>query len=492
MFIENIFKTLSKSDKREFLLFLDRKKRKANRKDIQVCEALMQNKVPKIENNNNYHAIRNRIKKELIIFIFLKQIENDVTGESELLNEINLCRFLFNNQLEKQGWSYLNKTLKKAEDAQNHSVLYTIYLLMLAFSHTNTELDVYAIIDKKNKLKAYLDREEKLTDTLAIARYKLNNFRINTQEQSLTNLIDSIKKDIDVNHPSFYLHPKQVCNYLELIRGSLLYNRDIRPLAPIAEELYIKTKESNGFSKYTTEYKLRILYILSHALYRNQKLEKSFAYLQEMEDTLEKVNNRSFNHYYAKIVALKSSIYFLKGELNNASKVIEEFLESETTIALKDELNLKLNLLTYYSYNKEYKKANRFFIQMHHSDGWYRRIMGQEWVFKKNAIEMLLQFEMGKDDIALNRINSIIKNNKELVQLPQYKDIILFLKLFKKYIEDPSQVSKEDLLKVSSNQSIVSVDKEIKKTAFYSWFLAKVKERSPYDELMDNIANIRI
>lgn len=492
MFIEKIFKTLSKSEKKEFILFLDRKKRKANRKDIQVCEALMNNLKPKVDNANNYHAVRNRIKKELILFIYLKQIETDVTKESEILNEINLCRFLFNNKLEKEAWSYLLKVEKKASKIKNYQNSYTIYLLMLEFSHTDESIDINQIIEQKKEAKAYIDREEKLIDTLAIARRKIQLFKTSAETQSLVLLIENIKKDIDINHPSFYLLPKQVCNYLELIRGSLLYNRDIRKLEPIAIDLYKTTKEQGGFTSHTLEYQLRILYILSHALYRNQKLDTCLEYIQEIETTLNTYNLSRYNHYFAKTVALKSSIYFLTGKIDKAILVIEQFLTNEITISTEDELNLKLNLLTYYSYHKEYRKANRFFIQMHHSDGWYKKLMGQEWIFKKNSIEMLLHFEMGKDDIALNRINSIIKANNDLTELSQYKDIIYFLKLFKKYIEDPTTVVEKDLLTISNKSNVVSIDNEIKKTAFYSWFLAKVKNKDPYEFLLSTIKDIGV
>ncbi|MCT4581804.1 MAG: hypothetical protein N4A35_10330 [Flavobacteriales bacterium] len=492
MFIEKIFNTLSKSEKKEFLLFLDRKKRKANRKDIQVCEALINNVKPKIEKANNYHAIRNRIKKELILFTYLKQVETDTTKESEILNEINLCRFLFNNQLEKEAWSYLAKVEKKAVEIKNYKNLYAIYILMLEFSHTNHTINLNALIAKKNAIKVNLDQEELLIDTLAIARKRLQLFKTTVATQSLASLIEEIQEDININHPSFYQHPKQVCNYLELVRGSLLYNRDIRKLEPIALNLYRTTQQQNSFTIHTLEYQLRILYILSHSLYRNQKLKESLVYINELESALKAYNLAQYKFYFAKTIALKSSIFFLSNQLNNAIQIIEDYLETTPKISNVDELNLKLNLLTYYSYHKAYKKANKFFIQMHHSDGWYKKIMGQEWVFKKNSIEMLLQLEMGKDDIALNRINSIIKNNTELVELPQYKDIIYFLKLFKKYIEDPTSVQEKNLLTISKKSNVVSVDNEIKKTAFYSWFLAKVKQQDPYLFLLNTIKEIKI
>jgi len=484
MFIEKIFKTLSKTDKKEFLLFLDRKKRKDNRKDITVSKALMSDMSPKIDNANNYHAIRNRIKKELIVFLFLKQIENDNTGESELLNEINLCRFLFDNQLEKEAWSYLLKVEKKALKIQNHKGLYATYMLMLEYTYSNEYIDITEVIDKKNKIKSYLDNEEKLIDTLAIVRNKLHQFKVEAKTQSLTNLIEDFKSKIDLNHPSFYQYPKQVCNYLELVRGSLLYNRDVRQLEPIAMDLYNKIIAQGSFTKHNVSYKIKILYILCHALYRNYKFKECLTYLNEIETTLNNVKQVHLSHYYAKTASLKSSIYFLSNKIGQAIETLEVFFNSKNNINTKDDLNLKLSLLTYYAYNKEYRKANRFFIQMHHSNGWYKKLMGQEWVFKKNSIEMLLQFEMGKDDIALNRINTIIKNNKDLTALPQYKDVIYFLKLFKKYIEDPMSISANDLLQVSNDDTIESADNEIKKTAFYSWFMAKVQDKDPYVVLM--------
>jgi hypothetical protein len=361
---------------------------------------------------------------------------------------------------------------------------------MLEFSHTDNSLNVQRLIEQKNEAKSYLDREEKLIDTLAIARNKIQQFKTTAQSQSLVSLIKETKKEINTNHPSFYLHPKQVANYLDLIRGSLLYNRDIRELEPIAIELYNRTKEKGGFSVYTLEHQLRILYLLSHSLYRNQKLEDCLVYIEETEALLIKSGQARFHHYFAKTTALKSSIYFLTNQLTKSINVIEEFLNDSLKITKEDELNLKLNLLTYYAYDKQYKTANRFLIQMHHSDGWYRKLMGQEWLFKKNSIEMLLYFEMGKDDIALNRINSIIKANNDLTELSQYKGVVYYLKLFKNYIEDPTRVTESDLLTISNKSNVVSLDNEIKKTAFYSWFLAKVKNEDPYECLLHTIKNI--
>ena len=488
MFIEKIFKTLSTTEKKEFLLFLDRKKRKANRKDIQICKSLMSNIKPSIENANNYHAIRNRIKKELIIFIHFKQVEKDTTKESELENEINLCRFLFKHHLENEAWNHLLKLEKRATEINNYRSIYRINLLMLEFSHTNESIDIYALINKKNELKILIDKEESLLDTLAIARNKLKLFKTNAKTQSLITLIDKIKNEIDINHPSFYNNPKQVLYYLELIRGSLLYNRDIRELEPIAIELYNKT----SFTSYTVEYELRILYIIAHALYRNQKLQLCLKYTAKIEALLKICNTSRFNFYYSKTIALKTSVQFLTNEINTAIHTTEKFLNSKITITKEDELNLKLNLLTFLAYNKDYKTANRFFIQMHHSDNWYKKLMGKEWVFKKNSIEMLLQFEMGKDDIALNRLNNILKTTKELTILPQYKDVIYFLNLFKQYIENPTTVSESDLLAIFKKENVISEDNEIKKSAFYNWFLAKLRQKDPYEFLLSSIKELAV
>lgn len=492
MFIENILKKFSKTEKREFILFLDRKKRKDNRKDIQVMEELMNNFKPKVENANNYHAIRNRIKKELILFIYLKQIETDTTKESEIINEVNLCRYLFNKQLVKEAWEHLLKAEKKAENLKSYKNSYSIYILMLEFSYTDESINIDEIILKKNEAKKQLDQEEKLIDSLASARRKIQLFKTNAEKQSLVHLIKEIKNNIDTNHPDFYLHPKQVCNYLELIRGSFLYNRDIRTLEPIAIDLYNKTAQQKSFSSSTVAYELRILYIIAHVLYRNQKLNESLTYCIKIEKIVTETTGTSYDYYFAKTAALKSSICFLTGKIKEAISIIEEFYTKNLSPILEDDLNLKLTLLTYYAYHKEYKKANQFFSQLNRSDGWYKKRMGQEWVFKKNSIEMLLHFEMGKDDIALNRINSIISLNYELTELKQYKDIIYFLKLFKKYIKDPTSVVASDLLALSSKSNVISADNEIKKTAFYTWFLAKVKNKDPYEFLLNTVQEIEV
>ena len=487
MFIESVFNLLPNSDKKEFIQFLDRKKRKANRKDIDVCNALMNGKEPKFEIANNYHAIRNRIKKDLIKFMSLKQMDNDITETSELINEIGLCRFLLENKLTKIAWGYLIKVENKAIKSKNYLALNNLYTLMLEYASSEFAYEVSEILEKKKEAKDFIEFEEEFLIHLALAKNKLYNLKTSLSSDTKSASIKDLKRLLKKYEEHIYEHPKQVCNYLETLRNTYLLARDLSSIEDIALRLYNNTNKAAGFTKNTHQYKLRMLYIVCHSLYRNKKFKECLQYLNEFKTSIAQYNQSQFDYYYSKIAAFKSAIHFITGNLGEAILTIEKFFENNPKTSVKDNLNLHLSLITFYAYNNEYRKANRIFINFHHTDKWCEKKMGKEWVIRKNLIEMLIQYEMGKDDIALNRINSIIKSSKELFKLNQYQDVAGYLILFKKYIEDQTSVTITDLENAISAQKGDNLDEEVKKISFYCWFKARVSNKDFYKTLMEQL-----
>ena len=111
--------------------------------------------------------------------------------------------------------------------------------------------------------------------------------------------------------------------------------------------------------------------------------------------------------------------------------------------------------------------------------------MGKEWVIRKNMIELLVQYELGNDDIALNRITSLIKWSKNVMDKNEMQDAKWYLTLFKRHIQDPTSVSIEDLERyLKLNTAADSFDDEIKKLSFYCWLESKISGKNFYETLM--------
>ena len=157
-----------------------------------------------------------------------------------------------------------------------------------------------------------------------------------------------------------------------------------------------------------------------------------------------------------------------------------------------EQLNLKINLTVYYSYQQLYKKANRILQTLNHSDNWLEKKMGIEWVLKKSLIEIMLQFELGNIDIVLNRIRSFEHNFEDLFNHPTYKRVSVFTKMIKTTIDTPEIMqSKVFIEEVKSTLVQQNSDQEdLQAMSFYSWLKAKMLNQNYYEVLLD-VANTR-
>ncbi len=483
MFIESVLNSFSSSEQQEFVKFLGRKGKKSVRRDVEICTEILSGEKRKSENKD--HAVRNRLKKDLIKFIALKQIDDDLSEQSEMLNTINMCRYLLENRLTKEAWSHLNKLEKKARESKNYVVLDATYSLMLSYANSQYAQDVSEVIQKKSLVKQYLLEEETLLENLAVAKENLHKYKTKGEDVDLASFADRLRALINSRADQLCQHPKQLCNYIETLRSILMINKEARTLEGPFMQLYEKAKASNSFSKNEHGYKLKLLYMLCHTLYRNKNYEACLQYLEEFEQDILKFSQTHFQFYFSKVVGLRSAIYFIQGDLKKGITVLEEFFKQSDKISLKDNLNLHLNLAVYYAYNKEFRKANRLFINFHHTDHWCEKKMGKEWVVRKNLIEMLIQYELGHDDVALSRINGIIKQSKSFNQLETDRQVMAYLKMFKRYIQDQTSVQLDDLkISFENKGESENADDEIKKLAFYCWFKAKVTGYDFYETLL--------
>ncbi len=483
MFVESVLNSFSKGEQNEFLKFLGRKGKKNDRRDVDVCTEILTGASRK--NQNKDHAVRNRLKKDLIKFIALKQIDDDLSEQSDMLNTINMCRYLLDNRLTKEAWSYLNKLEKKANESKNYVVLDATYSLMLSYANSQYAQKVSEVIHKKTAVKQYLLEEETLLENLALAKETLHQYKTEGKTSDLASFAERLKHLIASRADQLCLHPKQLCNYIETLRSILMINKEARTLESTLISLYEQAKSSGAFSKNAHGYKLKLLYMLSHTLYRNKNYEACLKYLEEFEQDILKFNQTHFQFYFSKVVGLRSAIFFIQGDLKAAILVLETFFEKVNKISLKDNLNLHLNLAVFYAYNREFRKANRLFINFHHTDHWCEKKMGKEWVVRKNLIEMLIQYELGHDDVALSRINGIIKQSQSFDQLETDRQVMVYLKMFKRYIQDQTSVKLEDLkISFENKGESENADDEIKKLAFYCWFKARVSGYDFYETLL--------
>ena len=90
-FIRESILTFSEYDRQEFIRFLSRKRPSSSRKDVEVFKELYgfytsgKVKDQKRKGDQNYHAIRKRLSKEIEAYLMLKSGTSDEIGEESKL-----------------------------------------------------------------------------------------------------------------------------------------------------------------------------------------------------------------------------------------------------------------------------------------------------------------------------------------------------------------------------------------------------------------------
>ena len=127
-------------------------------------------------------------------------------------------------------------------------------------------------------------------------------------------------------------------------------------------------------------------------------------------------------------------------------------------------------------------KANQQLIKMGRTDNWFEKNMGVEWRIKKNMIDVIYQYELGRTEIALDRILSLERIHKDLLHTYKYKRIWVFLGLIKRIIKNPLIVDTEDFLnRVEFSFVWVEIGQEdLQAMSYYAWLKSKMTKQKFY------------
>ena len=122
--IQQIIRSFTLEEHKDFRQFLQRKKQKGNRKDLLLYDFFYRENYPSKEDilealydsenakaKNAYHTIRKRLLKEINDFLYLKRADLDQTKSGEITKALILVEHLFEHQLMKLAWKHLNLSL---------------------------------------------------------------------------------------------------------------------------------------------------------------------------------------------------------------------------------------------------------------------------------------------------------------------------------------------------------------------------------------------
>ena len=215
--------------------------------------------------------------------------------------------------------------------------------------------------------------------------------------------------------------------------------------------------------------------------------DDSIQYLKELESELNKVKGYH-DAFYPKYALLLAANYAFNYRSEKAATIIEELLgKHKNLLDVKDELNAVISLGLYYFHQQKYKQVFSCVLKLNHSDQWYEKKMGKEWVVKKNLCEMFFYYDYGDYDLAFNKLRSIERNYKDFFKHANYQNALNFLKLIKRFFDRPDLVSKQEFIdNVDSSLEFLPFEEEdLQAVSFYAWLKSKMVKKGYYEVLLE-------
>ncbi len=488
---------MNESEIKDFRSFIHSQRKLDKRKDLELFDLITSEPEPKDleaslydqENKEAYHAVRKRLLKKLSNYIVLKRIEEDTTASSSVMGFISLAKYLFERGMDQLAWSYLKNAEEIASENEQYDLLNNIYLLQIENVHSDYADDVNDIISKKVGAKVLADEDERATIACSLIKKELKCVMLEGKDVDFEGVIKLVLTSYNLTN-AVISRPKILYNILSISRSAILANKDYYNFEPYLIDQYKKAKEQFGFSRNSHFYKLSILYMIAHVLYRNRKFEPAAEYLNEMKSDLFAYNESQLMLFYSKYILLSAGVKIYQGKLNESIEILEsELAKNSKYFSTKDLIKLQINLAIYYFLKCDYKNALTINNKLEHSDKWFEKNLGKEWVFKKGIMEIIAQIEMNNLDIALNRIRSVERSYQHFFSKPLYHRTKAYLNLIKKYIQNPINFNEHEVgeLIEKTLTTIPEEQEDLQAMTFYSWLKSKLLKRDYYEVLLETV-----
>jgi hypothetical protein len=497
--LRQIIHTLSTDELKELGQFISRQKQRQSRKDVQLLKLLQEpdtytpkeiiQKLYPAEGDNTvaYHALRKRLMRHLSGFILLKQTVDDSSSTSAIMGLISLSRYLFERDLYKMGWQYIHKAEKMATEAEQYDLLNTIYNLQITHAASEYAPELEEVIDKRNQNKLLAEEDERANIASSLVARKLNQVRLQGRDLNFDEVIEQTLQSYNLTQ-AVSRRPALLYKLITIARSAVLVKKDFYSFEPYLISQYQKIESTNGFAPTGLSYKLNWLYMIAHVLYRNRKFTASMQYLELLRQTMNLHKKSNEQPLYPRYVLLLAANYVFTRQNTQAVALLEQFLASHySQHATRDLLNAQLNLAFYYFQQQEFSKANKQLRTIVHSDQWCEKKMGKEWVLKKNLSELIIQYELGNDDLAANKIRSIERAFGSLFKNPAYRNVQVYVQFIKQLLHNPASVTQEDFSRQVDSSFIFlpAKQEDLQLMGFYAWLKSKMVKQNYYEVLLE-------
>ena len=486
--INKILASLNEEKQQEFILYLDKRNKRKDAKNILLVKLLLEDKYSSKEvsekiygkqNKIALHALRKRLFQSLIDFTANTSLKEENSLNIQLIKYIIAARNFLQKDQIAFGFQILDKAEITANEYQLFSILNEIYHTKIQYAHQHESLNLDTTIASFKENQLQLIQEDLLNIAYAKIRKSLNEYQQKKKIIDIKKLIENTLKEqhnLDVRLLSF----KSLYQLLQITTISSSQKFDYYSIQNFAVETYKIVKNHISKEK-QVYYHIEILYLIANILFRNKKFNQSLKYLELMRFYMKQNKQKYLREFSSKHDLLLALNYNYTQNQEKAIQLLESTVRRKN-INIIAELDIYLSLIVFYFQNKSLTKAQKLISKFYHTDKWYLEKAGLVWTIKKNLIDILLQIDLGNIDLVESRLKSFKRNYFQHLKKIGQENVITYLKLVEFYYKNPEKVSSKEFYdKVETSFNFIDNKKEdIFMMSFFGWLKAKMTKQDVY------------
>jgi len=444
-------------------------------------------------NLGSYHSLRKRLMRRVNDYIAYLRFETDKTDGGSVLSLLYSAQFLLERDCPTEANQFLVKAEKTAIQNDQYDALNMIYGFQL-LHHVTLKINLENLITKLQNNLTALTQTNKLDIAFAEIQEAHDQMKISGKNLAAETVLKRIFADKELMNLA-KTNVGFMFRIVTLCRKVITSAKDYHMFEPYVIGVYNYLKSRNAFQGNHAKTEIHFIYMIVHALYRTLKFDETRIWLKIFYDLFPQ--NRVTSHpLYPKYISTVSALEAYTGKAPLAIDILNETLNnSSSRLPVKEKLNMQLNLAVYYFSIANYKEANKSIGKIQHSNTWLDNLMGKEWRFKRDTIEVIIFSEKGESELAQSRLALMKKNYADFLNNMNYIFASMFLNFIGKIIENSAVATSKEFaaqIKEAADKGWPGERNDIQAITFFCWIKCKMEKRDYYSVLVEWTESARI
>jgi hypothetical protein len=418
---------MNKEESRHLKLYLNRTNASGDRKDAVLFDYIRKSgenydeekivgKLYGGKDKNAFYRLKNRLKEDINKSLTLQYFNNE--EGNTVFHNLTLSRHFQHKRKYDLAFHYLQRAEKKAVSIHSYELLDIIYSDYIRLSQETVTVNPEEYILKRKDNREQLNRLQEIDDILAALIYRIKvSQNFSKKEYRIIDLLQKTVNDFSSN-PKLKESPVLRFKIYHAVSRILLQQHNFVAL----EEYLLRTlkefEEEGLFDKNNHDTKLQMLTYLVNSLYKNNKIQESLEYVEQLQKALHEFDgilHDKYLFYYYNALVSNYSVF----NKEKAVAILEEASDHE--IIQQNPLNtifVHLQLAVHYFDLKKYKPANKNLARLKILDKY--ATLDKGFQLKISVAELIVRFELDDTDYLEHLIKQVKKEFRILLADENY------------------------------------------------------------------------